>query len=126
MARPATPTAIHKATGSYKKNPNRENKNEPIVKEPLSKCPNHLEIDEKKMWMKIKKEAPNKVLTQADSVALELAAILFAQFRREKTEMPNSKIVTLMNLLGQFGMNPSARSKLSIPQDDKSTNEFDL
>ena len=120
MARPRTPTKLLDARGSFKKDPQRKRDAEPEVKEPIGQPPSHLAEDELSVWRQIVTEAPMGVLTAADTMAVESASILMAEFRREKEKFAAGKLGRLQAFLGQFGMTPADRAKLSIekPRDE--------
>lgn len=52
------------------------------------------------------------MLTQADNVAVELAAMLLAEARELSVEFHPAKLAQLRGLLGSFGMTPADRSKV--------------
>jgi hypothetical protein len=60
--------------------------------------------------------APLGVLTGADRHNVEIGARLLMEFRADPVEMPTSRVTLLNRILGQFGMSPSDRAKLSVPQ----------
>ena len=121
MARPRTATNVLALRGTFKKNPDRgrARADEPVVTEPLGDPPEQLSAECCVAWDYLHKCAPYGVLTRADRVAFELAAVLFAQFRQSPFEMDSAKIARLNALLGQFGMTPSDRSKVTALQPKK-------
>ncbi len=124
MARPRTPTKVLDARGAFKANPQRKRDGEPEVHEPIGCAPDHLADDELAAWRQIISQAPMGVLTEADTIAVESAACLVAEFRRDKADFPAGKLGRLQSFLGQFGMTPSDRAKMSIEK-PKDVNPFD-
>lgn len=123
MARPRTPTKVLDARGSFKANPQRRRDSEPEVREPIGNAPDYFAEDEHAAWQQIVNQAPMGVLTQADCLAVEAAAKLVAEFRREGTDFAAGKLGRLQAFLGQFGMTPSDRAKMSIEK-PKDVNPF--
>jgi hypothetical protein len=119
-----TPTNILKMRGAYKKHPERlkEREFEPIVTAPLGECPADLGPLVKATWDEIAKYAPAGVLTSADRLSVELAAVLLAAHRLG--ECGDKGRAQLIQLYGKFGMNPADRSKVQVPKQQPS-NPFD-
>lgn len=114
--RPRTPTAVLDARGSFKKHPERKREDEPEVTEPLGAAPGRLSEQERIAWDEITSTAPLGVLTQADRLHVEQTATLLAESWTEGTEFHTSKRNLLNRMLGQVGMNPADRSKISVPK----------
>lgn len=124
MARPRTPTKILDARGAFKTHPERKREGEPEVKAPIGSPPDSLSELEKSAWHEIVSDAPMGVLTAADAKAVELAARLLAESRTDWENFTVGKIGRLQAFLGQFGMTPSDRAKMSIEK-PKDVNPFD-
>ena len=124
MARPRTPTKILDARGSFKKDPQRKRDGEPEVREPIGAIPDYFGESQKAAWTQIVSQAPLGVLTEADTLAVEMAAKLLAEMRTEWDNFTVGKIGRLQALLGQFGMTPSERARLNIAK-PKDVNPFD-
>lgn len=122
--RPRTPTAVLDARGAFKKDPQRRRDGEPVVREPLGAMPDNFDEGQARAWTEITETAPLGVLTEADRLAVEFAATLLAEFRQDRYGFPATKHGTLLKLLGQFGMTPSERSRLSIPKAKERENPF--
>lgn len=116
MAGPRTSTAILELRGAFKNHPGRrlERAGEPVTAEPVGTPPEGLDDACKAAWNELVDIAPAGVLCRFDRVALEIAAVLLAQFRASPSDFPVTKLSRLNALLGQFGMTPSDRSKVSI------------
>jgi len=123
MARPRTPTAVLEARGSFKTHPERRRSGEPVVETPLGNPPAHMGELEVACWFEIAELAPKGVLTSADRVTVETLACLLAEFRTVKEDFPASKHARMFGYLGQLGMMPGERSKLSIEK-PKDVNAF--
>lgn len=124
MARPRTPTNLLDARGAFKRNPQRRRDGEPVVREPLGAPPVSLAGAALVAWNEIVMTAPIGVLTEADRLAVEMAAHLLAEFRTDPTAFLPAKLMRLQSLLGTFGMTPSDRAKLSIPKAKERENPF--
>lgn len=121
------PTRLHLLYGSYKKNPQRqrEREGEPEVIEPLGEPPKHLDANQRKAWREIARTAPEGVLTRADRVSVELAAVLLAQLRGQGADFTPTRLAQLRYLLGQFGMTPADRSRVTLETKPRKPNPFD-
>lgn len=120
MARPRTPTNVLDLRGSFKRHPERKRTGEPKPAGKIGAAPAGLDAQQKKCWREIVKDCPPNVLTNADRWAVEICAVLMARFR--VGEATGAEVGHLRALLGQLGMTPSERAKLSIeppkPKDD--------
>ena len=115
MARPKTPTNILEAKGAFKINPERRNKNEPIVTDPFPKvAPEHLEDGQKSCWHEIVKTAPAGVLTAADVLIVEMIARLLSEYRKKGEKFCPSKLTRLSAEYNRIGLSPSSRAGLSV------------
>lgn len=124
MGRPRTPTNILALKGSFKKNPKRlkARENEPVNKNPIGKPPAWLTALEKKAWRILVKDSIHGVLGEADRTWLELACELYA--KKIEGTLKSIERSQLMTLLGRMGLNPSDRSRVSVPV-PKKKNRFD-
>lgn len=112
------------ARGAFKKNPQRRRQDaEPSGQ--LGAAPSHLECEALQAWEEIKRSAPRDVLTESDRLALEVAAQLLAQFRKDPVEFPAAKLVRLEALLGKFGMTPADRAKVGGKVEKPKGNPFE-
>jgi len=123
--RKPTPTKVLEARGAFEKHPERAKARaaEPDGGPPVE-CPPHLAGDQRHAWDDIIAKAPRGVLTAADALAVEVAAVLLAQFRRAPEEMQGAKLVRLTALLGQFGMTPAERARLHVDDVRRQENRF--
>jgi phage terminase small subunit len=126
MSRPRTPTAILDARGSFKKDPQRKRDGEPVVKNPLGDPPECLDEMESKIWREVAGMAPLGVLTEADRFLVEDLAMLTHELRVERGEFQVGKRALRNKMMGQIGMTPSDRAKLSIEKPKKGNTFADL
>ena len=124
MARPRTPTALLDARGAFKNHPERRRDGEPVVNTPLGNPPAHMTELESACWFEIAELAPRGVLTSADRVMVEALSHLLAEFRTKKSEFTAAAHARMFAYLGQLGMMPAERSKLSVEK-PKDVNPFD-
>jgi hypothetical protein len=117
MSRPRTPTKLLELKGSFKKNPGRARSDEPVVTESLGSVPGELSDAEIMAWNEIVAYSPMGVLTQADTIEVELAARLLAKIRADFENVNITGLRHLHTVLGKFGMNPSDRSKLGVEKE---------
>ena len=115
MARPRKPTALHALNGSLEKNPQRfrDRTDEPKDSRPLGDPPMHLKPAEIVVWQEIERISPPGVLCHGDRLAVELTATLLAAFRALGLTLPEGKLRRLESMLGQLGLTPAARSKVT-------------
>lgn len=123
MARPRKPTKVLEAKGAFKKDPQRRRDGEPEVTDPIGAPPESLTALEVKAWHELVTAAPTGVLTSADRIPMEMAAVLLAEFRVDRAEFTAAKYARLQSLTAAFGMTPADRSKLSIEK-PKDSNPF--
>ena len=122
MSRPRIATKILDARGTFRKDPDRARPNEPKpAKGDFRKqSPGYFSDLEKKCWKEIVKSAPEGVLTKSDEIMVEIAAVLLAEFRGDRPNMPMAKIQRLTLILARLGFDPSGRASISVAsvQDD--------
>lgn len=122
MARPRTPSNVLELRGSFKKDPQRNRKNEPKTVGDVGSY-SVGPTDQKEIWNELIAACPKNVLTGSDRIALEIAVEYMRQFRLDPVGCTAERVKTLINLLARFGMTPADRAKLSI--EDKSKEEKD-
>lgn len=108
--RPPKPTHLKLIEGNPGKR--RINTAEPRSA-PLRGPPRHLTPAQRTAWREIVKAAPPHVLQQADRFLIELTARLLVQVRGSPEPMVGS-VAQLRQCLGELGLSPSARSRLSV------------
>ena len=112
------PTNILELRGAFKKDPQRRKlrANEPVGIPGLGEPPERLGDAEKAAWGEIASTCAQGVLTQADRLAVEVAARLLAELWETGQKFHNAKLRVLRSMLMSFGMTPSDRSKVSVPK----------
>jgi hypothetical protein len=124
MARPRTPTNVLEMRGAYKKNPQRKREDEPEVATGLGPAPDYFSPEQADAWNVITSQCHAGVLCHADGIAVEIAAVLLANFRANPVDMPAAKLARLDSLLARFGMTPSDRSKVAGAKKEEPANPF--
>ena len=115
MARPRTPTNVLELRGSFIKDPQRKRLNEPKPNGEIGKhSTGSTELE--KIWDELVASCAPNVLTNADRISLEIAVHYLRQFRLDPANFSNERARILIGLLSKFGMTPSDRAKLSIPE----------
>lgn len=118
MTKQRTPTKILEMRGAFKKNPQRRRTEEPQPEHLIAADPpDHWAEDVQQAYRDIVGSCVPGVLTDMDTLAVEVAARSLAQLRHRfeekgKATMADARAVYLM--LGKLGMNPSDRSGLSV------------
>ena len=102
--------------GAYKKDPQRVRTGEPVGVGGIGDAPDRFTELQIAAWKEIVATCHAGVLCTADRIAVELAAVLLADFRSNASDMPAAKLARLDSLLARFGMTPSDRSKVSVPK----------
>lgn len=112
MGRPRTPTTVLELRGAFAKNPKRgrERAHEPAPPAGLGRPPKYFDAADRACWRELERVCERGVCTRMDRPKAELAARLWAQFRRG--ELDGRKTALLSSLLGLFGCSPSERSKV--------------
>jgi hypothetical protein len=118
MGRPSKPTAVLELVGAYQKNPQRKRQKEPKPSQGIGSFSlGPTSIPE--IWDEIVGQVVPGVLTISDRMALELVCRLYAEIRLNPDEISVGKVTALANLLGRFGLTPSDRAKISMPEEEK-------
>lgn len=126
MARPRKPTALHQLSGSIQHDPQRfqERVNEPIDNRALGGPPLWLTAEQRVCWEEIERISAPGVLCFGDRVAVEMTAVLLASFRALGASFSDTKFRRLEAMLGQLGLTPAARSKVTARGTANSGNKF--
>ena len=120
----ATASSILEMRGAYKRHPERKRTKEPEAAGVFDmEPPETFEEDEIEAWKSVISQVPKLVLTGSDRNLVELTAVLWAQFRREKHEMAVARMNRMVTNFGFLGMTPSDRTRLQV--DKPKNNEFD-
>lgn len=119
MGAPRKPTALKQIQGTDKKHPERLNENEPVPVRGIGPAHKTLTEYESQIWDEIVGISYAGVLGEADRLALEMMCRLTAEMRLDYSEFSAAKMTQLSQLCGRFGMTPSDRTKIVIPNKDK-------
>ena len=125
MARHAQPREVAELKGAHRKHPERYRKQPPSVKQPIGTAPAYMHPAARACWFELESLAPDKVLTGADRVALELLSNLLAEYRDDPKEFPATKITHLVGCLARLGMTPADRQKIGVEKKADGADGFD-
>jgi hypothetical protein len=112
-----TPTNVLELRGSFKKHPERRaaRANEPEPTGIIGEPPEHMKPHEQAVWREIVGIVVPGVLANSDRLALEIASVLMAEFRILGTAgMTDGRLSRLSALLGQLGMTPADRARVTV------------
>lgn len=142
------PVEVHKANGTYKKDPQRENKQAPVALYGRPVMPEHVEVDPAAAakWNHIVGMLDEmNVLSKTDHDLLARYCLTWSEFMRVATELrtvghvihsekgskrspESSAFVSLNNELGkmgaELGLSPSSRGKLIANPEAKDNDPF--
>lgn len=125
MARPLTPTSVLEQRGAYEHDPQRRSTrdNEPEGRGVLGDPPERFTLLEREAWTELDLLAPEGVLTGSDRVVVEMYCHLVARMRgdhdpehAQPRPLKAAEVTQLLNILGRFGMTPSDRARLKVPE----------
>jgi hypothetical protein len=123
MARPPKPTAMHEASGAYKKNPNRKRNGEAKPRMGIGQAPVSRATDFSDVWDEIVSAVPPGVLGNTDRLHLEITCNLVCEYRRNPEEFPGYKMSEMNKMLGKLGMNPIDRIRITVPEQEEKSKE---
>lgn len=124
MGAPRKPTRLKILQGTNRINKHRLNPNEPVPNGDIGDAPDHLSAAEQAIWDEIISIGFPEAMGQSDRVALELLARLIHAMRTRFDELNAAQLARLNVLLGQFGMTPADRARISV-QPPKQRSPFD-
>ena len=119
------PRKILESRGSIKRNPERhaDREFEPEDLEELpTEPPEYLTGDQQAAWLHIYRHLPSGVVFAPDALALEMTARLWAKLWAG--DITSIEFKQLNAMLGQFGMNPSDRTRVRQLGKPKKKNPF--
>ena len=117
------PTALHKLTGAYKKDPQRTRNNEASPRLGIGKAAENPSVIFSDVWDEVVDNVCPGVLGNCDRIHLEIVCRLICQFRSDPEEISSAKIGMIEKMLGKLGMNPIDRIKITVPQDEEISKE---
>jgi len=123
MARNKTPTTVLETRGAGKKHPERmrEREGEPQPAGAIGRPPDSLNETERAIWSEVASTLPEGVLGDTDRIAMERLCRLICQARYDPDNFTSAREKDLISYLGRFGMTPSDRAKITIPQQSQSS-----
>ncbi len=107
-------TNVIAARGGFKTNPKRKRVDPPSAGT-LGDPPEYLQDDEKSVWHELVATSPQGVLQASDAVAVELAATLLSDYRRDRTSFNSGRLGVLQKALSAIGRTPIDRSRMAAP-----------
>lgn len=112
--RPRKATDVLALGGAFNKNPARlaAREGEPEPQDQIGPAPPHLSEAASGCWREIVNGCHAGVLSPADALAVELAAVLLAELRAGPAAFPTSRLGVLITLLRAFGSTPADRSRV--------------
>lgn len=125
--RPPKPTSVLKTQGTARKHRHAQRRDLELGGE-LPQPPEFLGEVAREEWHRvctIGKYA--KALSPADRGPLTLYCVLWAELVASQatgSEMQTSRMALYGNLAGKFGMTPSDRAKIQMPEEEKPANKF--
>jgi len=117
------PTAIHEATGANKKNPNRARKNEAKPRMGIGTVPKSRPTEFAEIWDEIVDSVVPGVLGNCDRAHLEMTCNMLGEYREDPRAMSSAKIALLNKMMGQIGLNPIDRIRISVPEQEQKSKE---
>ena len=116
---PSFKQPIEKAqlTGADRRHPERHRNEVPKSDAPLGDAPDHMREEAKQCWFELAALAIPGVLTGADRIMMEAAANHLADYRKNPSEYPTTRLNQFILILARFGMSPSDRTKLGVSKD---------
>ncbi len=118
------PQALRELQGTTKDHPGRQNPEQPLPSRGIGPAHDSLTEAQQKIWDEVVGISYRGVLGEADRIALEMMCRLIDEMRNDFEEMTAAKLTQLSALIGRFGMTPSDRAKIVIPQ-SKNKNAFE-
>ena len=117
------PSHLHELSGAWKKNPQRRRTNEPQPTAGIGPCPAHCDEAVRDAWDELVDQIAPGVLTCQDRLPLEILATLLIEFRTKGADMSAARFNGMRVLCGQFGLSPSERGRVEVP-DQHAANPF--
>jgi P27 family predicted phage terminase small subunit len=142
------PTAIKLLEGNPGKRP--LNGQEPITQVRVPDCPEFLDDEARAEWFRtVPVLRPMRLLTEADRSALAAYCTAYSRWVQAERQVrqygavvlsPNKKfpmkspyltvadqaLETMRKLMVEFGLTPSARSRIRVPRDNEASSEFEV
>lgn len=128
MARPKTPTKILELKGSFKKDPQRSRTGEPEPELGIGEPPKDMSENKAAIWREVDSQLVAGVLTISDRKAFELLVdgLYEIKYGVERMHPQTGDLITVpatrleresvFKMLGKFGMTPSDRANIVVPE----------
>ena len=117
------PTALHEASGSYVKNPQRKKKGEPQPRAGIGPARPEPSRDYADVWDELVDSICPGVLGNSDRIWLEITTRLLCEYRQDPTGMSSAKINQLQKGLSHLGMSPVDRTRITAQEQEKVSKE---
>lgn len=117
------PTATHLKVVTGNPGKRALNKHEPKAAGEVGGPPADWTPEQKLLWWEVVNSAPDGVLTGSDRLLIELACRNLGQIRASGERMTAAQSAEMRRCLGEMGMTPSERARLSAPG-EKAGNPF--
>ena len=114
MARIAQPIELARLKGADKRNPKRYRNIVPKSDLPCGEPPEEMSDGAQECWHELSAKTIQGVLTYADTIILEIASNLLAEYRANPTDFQIGKYLHLIGLLARLGMSPTDRTHLGV------------
>jgi len=125
--RPPTPTKILKLKGTARKD-RHGRRNDLTLDNHIPEAPDYFGPDALEEWPALVTDSQySRVLARVDRGMVELYCALRAEFKkhiREGTEMQASRLMVMANVAAKLGLNPSDRTKISMPSEPEAQDEL--
>ena len=115
-------TKVIAMNGGFKTNPSRIRVDPPSAGE-IGNPPEHLADDEQLVWKELVATSPEGVLQASDRVAVELAATLLSDYRKDRDSFNAGRLGVLQKALASIGRTPVDRSRMAAPVDPLDPND---
>ena len=126
MPTPRKPQALREIQGTAKDHPGRQNGNQPEIVRGIGPAPAHFKEDQKDIWDYLVSIMFAGVLSESDRPTLEVLTVLFWRFRygsyEEDSIIPAlavGELARMDSIMSRYGMTPSDRTKIVVPDQSK-------
>jgi hypothetical protein len=117
------PTALHEASGTYVKDPQRKRKSEPHPRAGIGPAKPDASCDFSDVWDELVDSICPGVLGNSDRIWLEITTRLLCEYRQNPTELSSAKINQLQKGLSHLGMSPVDRTRITAQEQEKKSKE---
>ena len=125
MARHARPIELAILKGETKRRPGRYSKIVPKSDLPCGDPHEGMSKEAQACWFEISSKTIPGTLTFADSIMLEIAANLLAEYKQAPNDFMIGKYTHLIGILARLGMSPADRTKIGIEKPQVIEDDFE-